>query len=52
MKSGVQVNGWIIPDVRAAHGIVQWALEFPLFYALFIRGTFGRGETLPVIVDR
>jgi CRP-like cAMP-binding protein len=51
MQSGVQVNGWIIPDVRAAHGIVQWALEFPLYYALFIRGTFARGEKLPVVVE-
>ncbi|MCC6806287.1 MAG: cyclic nucleotide-binding domain-containing protein [Deltaproteobacteria bacterium] len=52
MKSGAQVNGWIIPDVRTAHGIVQWALEFPLYHALFVRGTFGRGEKMPVIVER
>src|SRR5690348_8855030 len=52
MKHGCQVNGWIIPDVRTAHGIVQWALEFPLYHSLFVRGTFGRGEKLPVIVDR
>ena len=52
MKSGTQVNAWLIPDVRTAHGIVQWALEFPLYYALFIRGTFGKGEKLPVVVTR
>lgn len=52
MRAGCKVNGWIVPDIRTAHGIVQWALEFPLYHALFIRGTFGRGEKLPVVVER
>ena len=50
MKAGAQVNAWLIPDVRTAHGIVQWALEFPLYHALFVRGTFARGEKVPVVV--
>jgi hypothetical protein len=44
MKAGVQPNAWLVPDTRTAHGIVQWALEFPLYHALFVRGTFGRRE--------
>ncbi|MEW5848792.1 MAG: cyclic nucleotide-binding domain-containing protein [Myxococcota bacterium] len=52
MKAGVQVTGWIIPDVRTAHGVVQWALEFPLYHALFIRGTFSRREKIPVVVRK
>lgn len=52
LKAGAQVNAWLVPDVRTAHGIVQWAFEFPLYHALFVRGTFGRGEKIPVIVRR
>jgi len=50
MKAGVQVNAWLVPDVRTAHGIVQWAFEFPLYHALFVRGTFARGEKIRVVV--
>src|SRR5688572_15567163 len=52
LKGGAQVNAWLVPDVRTAHGIVQWAFEFPLYHALFVRGTFGRGEKIPVVVRR
>ena len=52
LKAGAQVNAWLVPDVRTAHGIVQWAFEFPLYHALFVRGTFGRGEKIPVVVRR
>lgn len=52
LKAGAQVNAWLVPDLRTAHGIVQWAFEFPLYHALFVRGTFGRGEKIPVIVRR
>jgi hemerythrin len=50
LKAGANVNAWLVPDVRTAHGIVQWALEFPLYHSLFVRGTFARGEKIPVIV--
>jgi CRP-like cAMP-binding protein len=50
LAHGAQVNAWLVPDVRTAHGIVQWALEFPLYHALFVRGTFARGERIPVVV--
>jgi CRP-like cAMP-binding protein/glyoxylase-like metal-dependent hydrolase (beta-lactamase superfamily II) len=49
MKAGIQPGAWLIPDTRSAHGVVQWALEFPLYHALFVRGTFGRGEKVPVL---
>lgn len=52
LAGGAQVNAWLVPDVRTAHGIVQWAFEFPLYHALFVRGTFARGEKIPVIVRR
>ena len=52
LKAGAQVNAWLVPDVRTAHGIVQWAFEFPLYHALFVRGTFARGEKIQVIVRR
>lgn len=52
MAAGATPNAWLVPDVRTAHGIVQWAFEFPLYHALFVRGTFGRGERIPVVVHR
>jgi CRP-like cAMP-binding protein len=52
LAAGAQVDAWLVPDVRTAHGIVQWAFEFPLYHALFVRGTFARGEKIPVIVRR
>src|SRR5688572_29081661 len=52
LKCGAQVNAWLVPDVRVAHGIVQWAFEFPLYHALFVRGTFARREKIPVVVHR
>ena len=52
LKAGAQVNAWLVPDVRTAHGIVQWAFEFPLYHALFVRGTFARGEKIRVVVRR
>src|SRR5687767_11487961 len=52
LKVNAQVNAWLVPDVRTAHGIVQWAFEFPLYHALFVRGTFARGEKIPVVVRR
>ena len=50
MLAGLAATAWVIPDVRTAFGIVQWALEFPLYHALFIRGLLARGEKIPVIV--
>jgi CRP-like cAMP-binding protein/glyoxylase-like metal-dependent hydrolase (beta-lactamase superfamily II) len=52
MRGGKEVTGWVVPDVRSAHGIVQWALEFPLYHALFVQKMFGRGVKLPVLVHR
>lgn len=52
LAAGAQVNAWLVPDTRTAHGIVQWAFEFPLYHALFVRGTFARGEKIPVVVRR
>src|SRR6185503_7480783 len=52
LAAGAQVNAWLVPDTRTAHGIVQWAFEFPLYHALFVRGTFSRGEKIPVVVRR
>ena len=52
MAAGATPNAWLVPDVRTVHGIVQWAFEFPLYHALFVRGTFARGEKIPVVVRR
>jgi len=52
MGAGINIDAWIVPDIRQARGIVQWALEFPLYYALFIQGRFGRGEKIPVVLHR
>jgi hypothetical protein len=52
LKHGAKPTAWLLPDIRSKHGIVQWALEFPLYEALFVRGLFARGEKIPVIVER
>lgn len=44
-------TAWLIPDVRQSHGIVQWALEFPLYFALFMQGMFAKGKKLTVLVQ-
>ncbi len=49
MVHKVAPNAWLVPDTRTAHGLVHWALEFPLYHALFVRGTFGRRERVPVV---
>ncbi len=51
MRAGRSPNAWLIPDRRTHDGVVQWALEFPLYFALFIRGSFARGEKLAVLVS-
>jgi CRP-like cAMP-binding protein/glyoxylase-like metal-dependent hydrolase (beta-lactamase superfamily II) len=48
LRAGKQVSGWLIPDLRSAAGVVQWALEFPLYHALFFQGLFGKGQRMPV----
>lgn len=49
LRAGLRPNAWLLPDVRTAGGLVQWALEFPLYHALFVQGTFGRGQKIPVV---
>ncbi|MBI5545570.1 MAG: MBL fold metallo-hydrolase, partial [Deltaproteobacteria bacterium] len=46
--SGKQVTAWLLPDVRSHRGIVQWALEFPLYVALFVQGLFAKKKKLAV----
>jgi hypothetical protein len=43
---------WLVPDIRCVNGIVQWAFEFPLYYALFVQGLLARNERIPVLVQR
>ncbi|MFH1807921.1 MAG: cyclic nucleotide-binding domain-containing protein [Pseudomonadota bacterium] len=50
MRAGHSPNAWLVPDRRSADGVVQWAFEFPLYYALFVQGLFTRGEKIPVLV--
>ncbi len=49
---GKQITAWLIPDVRSSRGVVQWALEFPLYVALFVQGLFAKGKKLSVFVHR
>ncbi|MBN2495492.1 MAG: cyclic nucleotide-binding domain-containing protein [Deltaproteobacteria bacterium] len=41
---------WVVPDVRSAGGVVQWSLEFPLYFFLFVQGGFGDGRKIRVVV--
>jgi CRP/FNR family transcriptional regulator, cyclic AMP receptor protein len=50
MQAKKSPTAWLIPDVRQSRGIVQWALEFPLYFALFLQGMFGKGKKLTVLV--
>ncbi len=52
LRAGKQVTGWLIPDLRSAEGVVQWALEFPLYHALFFQGLFAKGKKIPVYLTR
>ncbi len=52
MKAKIQPTAWLVPDVRSASGVVQWALEFPLYYALFIQGLFAAGKKVQVVTRR
>ncbi len=52
MQADVGPTAWLIPDLRTHDGIVQWALEFPLYFALFIQGAFARGDKVAVLVRR
>lgn len=52
LGAGKKPTAWLIPDRRTAGGIVQWALEFPLYHALFVQGLFAKGEKIPVLVHR
>jgi CRP-like cAMP-binding protein len=47
-----QITAWLVPDVRSRDGIAQWALEFPLYVALFVQGLFAKGKKLTVFVQR
>ncbi|MGI5864652.1 MAG: cyclic nucleotide-binding domain-containing protein [Myxococcales bacterium] len=47
-----QITAWLIPDVRSRDGLVQWALEFPLYVALFVEGLFAKGKKLTVFAQR
>ncbi len=49
LRAGKRVTAWLIPDLRSAGGLVQWALEFPLYHALFVQGCFARGRRVPVL---
>ena len=49
MGAGASPTAWLVPDVRTASGVVQWALEFPLYYALFIQGLFAKGDKIRVL---
>ncbi|MGC4117587.1 MAG: cyclic nucleotide-binding domain-containing protein [Myxococcales bacterium] len=49
---GKQISAWLLPDVRSKNGIVQWALEFPLYVALFVQGLFSKGKKLNVFCHR
>ncbi|HOX46396.1 MAG TPA: MBL fold metallo-hydrolase [Myxococcota bacterium] len=51
MRAGLQPTAWVVPDVRCADGLVQWALEFPLYHALFVRNLFAQGKKIPVLVQ-
>lgn len=51
-RARVQPTAWLIPDVRAAAGIVQWSLEFPLYFALFVQGLFAKNRKIRVLVQR
>jgi CRP-like cAMP-binding protein len=49
--AGKKITAWLIPDVRCApSGIVQWALEFPLYQALFVQGAFAQRRKVTVLV--
>jgi CRP-like cAMP-binding protein/glyoxylase-like metal-dependent hydrolase (beta-lactamase superfamily II) len=52
LRAGAEVSAWIIPDLRSDGGVVQWALEFPLYHALFVRGLFAKGRKIPVLVHQ
>lgn len=47
-----QITAWLLPDVRSQDGVVQWALEFPLYVALFVQGLFAKGKKLTVFAHR
>lgn len=51
-RARARPTAWLVPDVRSAGGIVQWALEFPLYFALFVQGLFGQGQRIRVLVQR
>ena len=50
MRAGASPSAWLIPDLRVSDGIVQWALEFPLYFGLFVQGKFARQEKVRVVV--
>ena len=52
LRADQSVDTWLIPDVRTANGIVQWALEFPLYHALFVQGIQASGGKITVLVHR
>ncbi|MBI2570260.1 MAG: cyclic nucleotide-binding domain-containing protein [Candidatus Schekmanbacteria bacterium] len=51
-QAGVEPDAWIIPDIRTAHGIVQWALEGPFHSALRAMATRPVKEKIKVVVRR
>lgn len=48
IASDRRITAWLLPDVRSRGGIVQWALEFPLYLALFAQGLFAQKKKLVV----
>jgi CRP-like cAMP-binding protein/glyoxylase-like metal-dependent hydrolase (beta-lactamase superfamily II) len=50
LRAKVTPTAWVVPDARQVDGVVQWALEFPLYHALFVRNLFARGQKIPVLV--
>ncbi len=50
MQKKVGPTAWIVPDIRSHAGSVQWAMEFPLYFALFVQGKFAAKEKIPVLL--
>ena len=41
MRAGARPPPGSSPTCAPRDGVVQWALEFPLYFALFVQGMFG-----------
>ncbi len=43
-------TAWLVPDVRLHDGVVQWAFEFPLYFALFVQNRTPGVDKIPVLI--